>query len=73
MVLVPGLTGDHSELYSMHIIRDANMNGYDCVVANYRGLSGVPLKVSIFVVVILLCYSLQKSIMVQTIILSKKP
>ena len=46
LVIVPGFTGDSTVLYSVSIIRAAHTNGYDCVLINYRGMAGVPLKVS---------------------------
>lgn len=46
VVIVPGLTGDHTRLYMISTIKAGLENGYDCVVVNYRGLAGVPLKVS---------------------------
>jgi len=45
LVLIPGLTGDYTKMYMMSSIKASHRQGYDCVVANYRGLAGVPLKV----------------------------
>jgi predicted alpha/beta-fold hydrolase len=47
LVLIPGLTGDHTKMYMISSIKAAHKQGYDCVIANYRGLAGVPLKVRI--------------------------
>ena len=46
IILVPGLTGSHRCAYMISNIKKAHKSGYDCVIANYRGLVGVPLKVS---------------------------
>lgn len=48
IILIPGLTGDHTVLYMISTLRAALKNHYDCVVVNYRGLVGVPLKVHYF-------------------------
>ena len=46
VVVVPGLGGDHRELYSLATAKECRQNGLACVVVNYRGNSGVPLLVS---------------------------
>jgi predicted alpha/beta-fold hydrolase len=45
LVIVPGLTGDCTVLYSVSTVKAALQNGYDAVLVNYRGMAGVPLKV----------------------------
>ena len=48
VVLVPGIGGDQHELYSLATAKQCRTNDFDCVVVNYRGSSGVPLLVSLF-------------------------
>ncbi len=48
VVCVPGLSGDSKELYCLCLAKECLRRGLDFVVVNYRGTSGVPLKVSIF-------------------------
>lgn len=35
-IIVPGLTGDSTNLYSISTIKEASKQGYDAVVVNYR-------------------------------------
>ena len=44
--LLPGVTGDSSDLYIHNTLRQAMNAGFKCVVINYRGLGGTPLKVT---------------------------
>jgi predicted alpha/beta-fold hydrolase len=47
IAMIPGLTGDHTKMYMLSTIKRAQKKGYDVVIVNYRGLAGVPLKVTI--------------------------
>ena len=46
LAIVPGVTGDASKMYMISIAKASYQHGYDVCVVNYRGLGGVPLKVS---------------------------
>lgn len=46
IVCVPGLSGDSAELYCTQLAEMATKRNLDFVVVNYRGTSGVRLKVS---------------------------
>eukprot|EP00347_Sterkiella_histriomuscorum_P004112 403361706 len=41
IIIVPGLTGDSKNLYSISTIKEAEKYGYDCVVVNYRCQAGL--------------------------------
>lgn len=48
LAMIPGLTGDHTNMYMLSTIKRSQREGFDVVIVNYRGLAGVPLKVRIF-------------------------
>ena len=48
VICVPGLSGDSREVYCLCIAKQCIERNLDFVVINYRGTSGVPLKVRIF-------------------------
>lgn len=46
VVVVPGINGDSTKPYVTNLHRTCIASGYDLVVVNWRGMGGVPLKVS---------------------------
>ena len=46
IILIPGVNGDSSKLYAFSLHETCIKNGFDLVVINWRGMGGVPLKVS---------------------------
>ncbi len=46
VICIPGLSGDSSEIYCTSIAKICQQRNIDFCVINYRGTSGVPLKVS---------------------------
>jgi len=44
MLFLPGLSGDHRNLYCTSMANAAIEQGYDFVIMNYRGMDGVPLR-----------------------------
>jgi predicted alpha/beta-fold hydrolase len=46
-MVIPGLSGDEKEQYCISAAGACLKRDLDCVVVNYRGMSGVTLKVSI--------------------------
>ena len=46
VICIPGLSGDSNEIYCTSIAKVCQQRNIDFCVINYRGLSGVPLKVS---------------------------
>ena len=47
VVCIPGLSGDSGELYCVALAEACLKMDLDFVVINYRGTSGVPIKVSL--------------------------
>ena len=45
LVLMPGLTGNNDGAYLISLAQEGRRRGYDVVIINYRGASGVPLTV----------------------------
>ena len=43
VIILPGLTGNHTEGYNVNIIKEALDRGLQPVVVNYRGASEMPL------------------------------
>eukprot|EP00347_Sterkiella_histriomuscorum_P023246 403335394 len=43
VAIVPGLTSDNDEIYVTNLLIEAKMRGYEPVVVNYRGASGMSL------------------------------
>ena len=48
VICVPGLSGDSREAYCLCVAKQCIERNLDFVVINYRGTSGVPLKVRNF-------------------------
>jgi len=47
-MVFPGISGDSTNYYCVNAERACIANGYEMVVVNWRGMAGVPLKVSVF-------------------------
>jgi len=47
VVLFPGVNGDSYNFYCKSVKRDCITKDFEFVVVNWRGMGGVPLKVSI--------------------------
>lgn len=47
VVLFPGVNGDSYNFYCKSVKRDCIARDFEFVVVNWRGMGGVPLKVSI--------------------------
>lgn len=46
LICISGLSGGNDNLYLYSLIREAQNQGYKCVVLNFRGTSGIPLTSS---------------------------
>jgi len=46
VILLPGVNGDSTNFYCKSVRRDCIAVDYEFVVVNWRGMGGVPLKVS---------------------------
>ena len=46
IALVPGVNGDSEKMYAIALHKACIAKGFDLVVINWRGMAGVPLKVS---------------------------
>ena len=46
ILLFPGINGDGTKLYAFSMQEECIKNGFDLVIVNWRGMGGVPLKVS---------------------------
>ena len=58
VILLPGLTGSSDSEYIKSFVFEISATGAACVVFNYRGKGGVPLKVSDFFSCLLVLYSI---------------
>jgi predicted alpha/beta-fold hydrolase len=47
-VCIPGLSGDSKEIYCVCVAKECLQRNLDFAVINYRGTSGVPIKVRKF-------------------------
>jgi len=53
IVVVPGINGDSSKPYVLSLVKACMESNHDLVVVNWRGMGGVPLKVSLWKISVL--------------------
>ena len=49
IALIPGVNGDSEKMYAIALHQACIANEFDLVVINWRGMGGVPLKVSFLI------------------------
>ncbi len=46
LIIVPGIGSENTDAYLISLAKAAKLRGYQCVIFNYRGMSGTPLTVT---------------------------
>lgn len=72
VILFPGVNGDSMNFYCKSVRRDCIARDYEFVVVNWRGMGGVPLKVSVFKHSNCVYFSLQAGITVMMSVILRR-